>query len=269
MEDYQLQAVCPCNGPVGLIVGFSLDQFSEILKVRDAAGKPYLLIGGQAVNYWAERYLATEPELVALQPFTSADIDFKGNAKDVRRIAERLALKPGYLPKVAMTALAGVIPLQIGGQPSSIEIVRRVPGVSSNVDKLAIEAKCEDNNIRVLDPVSLLASKLELVATVRQARRNDIPHLKILVPCVRAFLGELLQQVENKNIPARNWLTAANQVLKLTGDHRAEKIGKKHQINWREILPVSAIAKSHDEKITRFRNQRQEQSSKKPEGVSI
>jgi hypothetical protein len=39
---------------MGLIVGFSFDQFSEILKVRDAAGKPYLLIGGQAVNYWAE-----------------------------------------------------------------------------------------------------------------------------------------------------------------------------------------------------------------------
>ena len=48
---------------MGLKVGFSLDQFSEILKVRDAAGKPYVLIGGQAVNYWAERYLEREPQL--------------------------------------------------------------------------------------------------------------------------------------------------------------------------------------------------------------
>jgi hypothetical protein len=51
---------------VGLKVGFSLDQFSEILKVRDVAGKPYILIGGQAVNYWAERYLEREPQLKAL-----------------------------------------------------------------------------------------------------------------------------------------------------------------------------------------------------------
>jgi hypothetical protein len=63
---------------VGLKVGFSLDQFSEILKVRDAAGKPYILIGGQAVNYWAERYLEREPQLKALGPSTSADLDFKG-----------------------------------------------------------------------------------------------------------------------------------------------------------------------------------------------
>jgi hypothetical protein len=83
---------------VGLIVSFSLAQFSEILKIRDAAGKPYLLIGGQAVNYWAERYLVSEPQLAALRPFTSADIDFKGNTDDVRRIAGQLALKPGYPP---------------------------------------------------------------------------------------------------------------------------------------------------------------------------
>jgi hypothetical protein len=48
----------------------------------------------------------------------------------------------------------------------------------------------------VLDPVSLLAFKLELAATLPQAKRQDVTHLKILSPCVRSFLGELLQQVE-------------------------------------------------------------------------
>lgn len=224
---------------MGLIVGFSLKQFSEILKIRDATGKPYLLIGGQAVNYWAERYLASEAQLKALRPFTSDDIDFKGNADDVRRISEQLALKPGYPPKVAMTALA-------------------------------IEAKWEDKIIRVLDSVSLLASKLELVATVPQAKRNDIPpHLKTLVPCVRAFLEELLQQVERKEIPARSWLLTANQALKLTTDRRAEKIGAKHGINWLEILPLAAIGKSQDEKIRRFREQQLEQGHKNSKSISI
>ncbi len=35
-------------------------------------------------------YLA-EPQLKALRPFTSEDIDFKGTADDVRRIAEQLS----------------------------------------------------------------------------------------------------------------------------------------------------------------------------------
>lgn len=250
-------------------MGFSLDQFSEILKVRNATGKPYILIGGQAVNYWAERYVEREPQLKSLGPFTSADIDFNGTAADVRRIAEQLALTPAFPPKVMMTALAGVIPLRIGDEQSNIEIVRRVPGISAALDDFAIEAKWGDKNIRVLNPISLLASKLELVATVPQDKRNDVLHLKILAPCVRAFLEQVLQQVDRQEIPARDWLGLTNQVLKLTGDQRAEKIGSKHQINWREILPLAAISKSHDEKIIRFRERQLERGYKKSKSVSI
>jgi hypothetical protein len=36
---------------MGVTVGFSLQQFSEVLNIRDAAGQPYLLIGGQADCY--------------------------------------------------------------------------------------------------------------------------------------------------------------------------------------------------------------------------
>jgi len=85
---------------MGVTAGFRLGQFSEIFKIRNAAGQPYILIGGQAVNYWAEHYLAAEPELRKLQPFTSEDIDFKGSHEDVQRIACQLALHPSYPPKV-------------------------------------------------------------------------------------------------------------------------------------------------------------------------
>jgi hypothetical protein len=246
-------------------VAFSLHQFSEVFKIRDAAGQPYILIGGQAVNYWAERYLASEPELKPLQPFTSQDIDFKGSAADVRRIAGQLELTPGFPAKVEMTALAGVIPLQIGGQKSNIEIVRRIPGTSGSVDDLAVQAEWNRKTIRVLDPLSLLACKLELVATVPQKDRQDVAHLKILVPCVRAFLTEFLQQVERGEIPARHWLGAVNQVLKLTTNHRARKITGKFQIDWTGILPLTAIAQSQQQKIRRFQEQQLQQGYKKSE----
>ena len=115
---------------MAVTVGFSLRQFSEVFKIRDADGQPYVLIGGQAVNYWAEHYLHADPQLEKLQPFTSEDIDFKGNRADVQRIARQLELNPSYPPKVAMTALSGFILFQIGDLKSSIEIVRRIPGIS-------------------------------------------------------------------------------------------------------------------------------------------
>lgn len=254
---------------MGLTVGFSLHQFSEVFKIRDAAGQPYVLVGGQAVNYWAEHYLSQEPALNSLRPFTSEDIDFKGNRDDVERIAEQLASKPGYPAKVAITALAGFVPFQIGDLKSTVEVVRQIPGVSDAANTPAIQAEWEGKTIRVLDPISLLACKLELAATVSQTNRRDVPHLKMLVPCVRAFLNEILQQVELGALPAKEWLKVANQALKLTTQSRARKLAIQHKINWPEILPLNAIAKSRDEKIRRFHEQQLQQGFKKSKGISI
>ncbi len=62
-------------------------------------------------------------------PFTSGDIDFRGNRDDVRHIAGQLELPAVFPDMVGMTALAGAIPFKIGKEPSNIEIVRRIPGV--------------------------------------------------------------------------------------------------------------------------------------------
>lgn len=252
---------------MAVAVGFSLQQFSEVLKIRDDTGQPYVLIGGQAVNYWAERYSSVEPQLEKLRPFTSQDIDFKGNRADVERIARLLGLNPSYPSKVEMTALSGFISFQIGDLKTAIEVVRRIPGISV-IATPAIQAEWEGKTIRVLDPISLLACKLELAATVSQERRQDVNHLKILLPCVRAFLGELLQHVEI-NLPAKDWTKVANQVLRLTTNHRARRIASKHQIHWSEILPLNAIADSQNEKIQRFREQQLKQGFKKSKGHSL
>jgi hypothetical protein len=105
-----------------LTVGFSLRQFSEVFKIRDENGNPYVLIGGQAVNYWAERYLPVEPQLKQLQPFTSEDIDFKGDRSDVERIGRQLALTPVFPHKIEMTALSGFFTFTIGNPRSKSSV---------------------------------------------------------------------------------------------------------------------------------------------------
>ena len=233
---------------------FTLQQFTEILQVRNPDGVPYVLIGGQAVNYWAEHYLAAEPALQKHVPFTSGDIDFRGNRDDVRHIAGQLELPAVFPDKVSMTALAGTIPFRIGKQPSNIEIVRLIPGVSATtVDALAIGAKLSGQYIRVLDPISLMLCKVNLALTVSQENRQDVEHLKILIICVRGFLRELLQEVERGNLPAKGWLGAANKLSKLVKSTCGRKAAKKFEICWLDILPLPEIARSKNEKIISFR----------------
>lgn len=233
---------------------FTLRQFSGLFQIRSPNGRQYVIIGGQAVNYWAERYLETEPELQKHAPFTSADIDFCGNRDNVLFIASQLKLVPAFPPRVAMTALAGVIPIRIGERETSIEIVRRVPGVGANlVNALAVEMAWKDKTVRVLDPISLLACKIELALTVSQQKRQDVEHLKILPPCVRGFLRELLRQVEQGNVPVKGWLGAVNRLAKLSKTTHGRQVAKKFAVTWSELLPLPEIHASQNGKIALFR----------------
>ena len=85
-------------------VGFRLEQFDAVLSARDECGKPYLLIGGQAVYFWATAYLAQEPSLEQWQPFMSKDIDFQGSRDDLVRFASQLGIVPRFPHKKEMTA---------------------------------------------------------------------------------------------------------------------------------------------------------------------
>jgi hypothetical protein len=233
---------------------FTLQQFSEIFQVRNLDGIPYVLVGGQAVNYWAEHYLAAEPALQKYVPFTSGDIDFRGNRNDVRHIAGQLKLPPVFPDHVSLTALAGAIPFRIGKQPSNIEIVRLIPGVSvTAVDALAIETNFGGQQIRVLDPISLLLCKVNLALTVSQENRQDVEHLRILVFCVRGFLRELLQAAEQDKILVKGWLGAVNKLSKLAKSTHGRKTSKKLGIRWPEILPLAEIAIVKNDKIISFR----------------
>ena len=52
-----------------------------------------LVVGGQAVNLWAERYQDREPELAKYQPFTSKDLDLIGTMDDVLLLSQQTGAK--------------------------------------------------------------------------------------------------------------------------------------------------------------------------------
>lgn len=217
---------------------------------------PYVMIGGQAVNYWAERYLRDEPGLKDYLPFTSGDIDYQGNREDVRHIAEQLEREAIFPDKVNMTSLAGMIPFRIGAQRSNIEVVRQVPGVASGaVDALAVGAELAGRQIRVLDPISLLCGKVNLALTILQKDRQDVAHTKILILCVRGFLRDTLREVERGHLPAKGWLGAVNRLVKLVKSVHGRKAAKKFGIHWSDLLPLKEIVACKDPKIVSFRDQ--------------
>lgn len=237
---------------------FSLHQLASVFQIRDQNGLPYILIGGQAVNYWAERFVEVERDLVQFRPFTSLDIDFLGCRDDVFRIARQLGVKGARASHpLELTALSGIIPLRIEDNEIEVEIVRKVPGLpEANLQASAIHARWKDWEIRVLDPISLLHAKAKLALLVPQKERRDVDHIKILVYCVRAFLREALQAVEQDAALARGWLGAAEKTLALTESTTGARLARRHAVNWAGILPLKEIHRSPAPKVIQFREKR-------------
>ncbi len=53
----------------------SFADYLDLLRVFDERDAEALIVGGQAVNFWAEVFEAEEPELKKYRPFTSGDLD--------------------------------------------------------------------------------------------------------------------------------------------------------------------------------------------------
>lgn len=236
---------------------FALEEFGQILTQRDGRGRPYLLIGGQAVYFWASLYAAEERGVEQWRPFTSKDIDFQGGRDDVLRIAKELGFRALLPHSREMTALAGIVPCRVGGSPTTVEVLRRIPGVAPGVlEKFAAEYEFAGHRLRVADPISLLSCKLHLALHVDQEERRDVEHLRIMLVCVRAFLRETLRGVEAGALPARGWLGAVERVLKLAESNCGKKVVRALGVDWAQALPLTEIAASGHRAAMRFREKR-------------
>jgi hypothetical protein len=192
-----------------------------------------------------------EPELETLVPFTSADIDFMGTRADVHLIANSLGQKPIFPPRVQMTALAGTIPIKIGGSDSFIEVVRRIPGVP-DTHLVPVEADFKGERMRVIDPIALVESKLEMAFKIPQQGRQDIRHLKIAIICVRGFLRETLRLIDRAEADPAGWIGAVNRIRKAATSKRGKRAANEYGVEW-SFLPRAEIASAKNEKIARFR----------------
>lgn len=106
---------------------FEPGDFDEVLQ---HIPETCVLIGGQAVAWWAKKYnVAT---LHGLQvDAASKDIDFWGRHADLFRLADWLK-KPPYLPnKRELTFLIGALQIMAAGKRTALELLHRVPGLDT------------------------------------------------------------------------------------------------------------------------------------------
>ena len=136
-----------------------LDDFLAVLTQTDDDGQPFIVVGGQAVNYWAKLYLPREPRLRSHLPFTSKDLDVIGSEAGARRVAQALGWQYSP-PMVGGGPVQGVVSSLVATHPLTVEFLSEIKGVSQwDIREFAREntiqpQSCEQPlRVRVLDPV--------------------------------------------------------------------------------------------------------------------
>jgi len=213
-----------------------------------------LIVGGQAVNLWAEVYSATEPELDQFAPFTSKDADIHGD----RALAEILQRRSGWScrffdeprqPAVAIltkTDAAGTAPL-------IVEVIRSVFGLGTDdLGRNQIRELRPGESYRIPAPFVMLKAKLANVAHLSPERRpQDLKHARMLLPICRAYFLELHAAIGRPDMSERNFLGAVAYATAVVTSSDARAVIAKHGLDLAAIFP-RALADSPHEKIRRF-----------------
>jgi hypothetical protein len=157
-------------------------DYLDLLRVFDEREAEALIVGGQAVNFWAEVFEDEEPELRQYRPFTSADLDLHRPDLSAQRL---LRARAGNVEAErdpfgkAFTIVSHTFHIQSkDGRVLAVDNLKTVPGLQPNeVKKGTLVVEFSGVRLRVLNPVACLKAKLHNVGAIDQRGRQDEKHV--------------------------------------------------------------------------------------------
>lgn len=178
-------------------------DLASILQLSDKA----FIVGGQALNLWAERY-SEVAELAYYGPYTSKDLDYFG----YREAAEKLA-----------DALGGTVRIPKGDDhtPQTAIVTATLHGKTVEIDFLY--------NVKGVKSDSLQKQAVQLVLTVRLGDGVGQLLVPIMHPlhCLQSRLSNVID-LNRKTDLAKRQLEASSVVLSEYLSERLDDGGAKH-----------------------------------------
>lgn len=187
----------------------------EIDTILGQAGHT-LLVGGQALAFWAN-YYAVEP-IGQLSTKITSDADFLGTAADAKRLGEATGWKVwrATMDDAGSGQIAKVTKLLPGGGVKQVDFLGGIVGLdSARIQARAVEVRLPSGaSIRILHPLDVLESRLRNLQSLMD-KRNPIGVAQALlaVEVVGRFISGLLDDEDQ-----RTALDAVERVIKIALD---------------------------------------------------
>lgn len=238
---------------------FATEDLGILFRALDQSESPCVLMGGQAVNFWALRYAKAEPTLGEIErifPFVSKDVDFQGDRAAAFALARVLGSRadvPSFR-RAFGNLMSAQFTLSLGEEQLKIEVLRKVPGLKdAELLRLATRERSGAYRLRVLNPVGVLLAKTWNVVNISKEGRHAAEQLLAMIPCVRAFIREFLLAGASDERELRAGLNLIKATLAFTETRPAAEAAGRCGIDWAQVLPHAHIAASALPQLKRLR----------------
>jgi hypothetical protein len=159
-------------------------------RILELAGTGMILVGGQALAFWAAYYHTAAPSIAITK-----DVDFLGTRTDVERLARGLGGKAVFPHKKDMTMLVGQVMRDLpGGNYVNIDVMFRVHGdiTTAAINTRAVLAESPAGRFRIMHPLDVLQGRLENVHGLRAKQdEHGVAQLRLAVEMVRKFVVDI------------------------------------------------------------------------------
>ncbi|HTW23619.1 MAG TPA: hypothetical protein VMD78_08470 [Candidatus Baltobacteraceae bacterium] len=208
------------------------EDVRKILRICSPAG---LLVGGQALAFWADHLQVERPE--SLVSGVTADADFIGDAALATALGKRLGWQT-WIPSLDdSTPQTGKVTHRTkSGGLKQVDFLSGVVGLSTkDLARRAIEMDIpEIGRLRVIHPVDVLDSRIQNLHLLPE-KRNDagVAQARLALGVARAFIaGEVATRGE------RVGLKLLERVAEIASDIAAVRIFLLYGIDPLEAIPL-------------------------------
>ncbi len=233
---------------------FDLSNYAQVIRALEKGQSALVLVGGHAVNAYAEAYCSRIAELEQYLPFVSKDADLLGGVEDGMALASRLRLTWRKTPtKGGMRGLClGSIALPFDPD-AKVEVLGQINGAKSDeVRATATKLKVGEGVIPVINPFLLMEAKGANSVGIEQVRANgrrqDVRHFRMMSLIVTRMLADAAGDAANQLV-ATNLVKAANRLMNwwFHGDGLA--LVAAGASDPRAVLPLAAMREHPAESV--------------------
>lgn len=207
-------------------------EVREILKVCSIGG---LLVGGQALAFWADFLAVALPPI--LSSGVSSDADFIGDIALARKLARTLRWNE-WVPSMddATPHTAKVTKRAAGGGVKQVDFLSGVAGLDTqNLERRAVDVEVpEIGRVRVIHPIDVLESRIQNLHLVAEKRtKTGVAQALLAVDVARAFIRRTIA-VQGE----RSALKLLERVVTIAGETAGLRVHLKFDVEPLNAVPL-------------------------------